>query len=146
MIDKEIIDYVKSRQDETKNSFELMFKSFTQVILSDNQNIKDKINDVKEDIKEVKNKVENQNSSIHTLKEWREGHQSIHNTKEKGFVKTLKIAGFIVTIVAVSATIFFGSRKMKSIEKDMTFINDSLVSPIVRGGYTHYELIKDTLK
>ena len=142
MIPKEVIDYVRDCNDDLKKffneTFSLTMSNFTKTILSDNQEIKDKIKDVKE-------KVETQNGSIHELKEWKAGieggKKTINNIKN-----WLPI---IIAALALGVSIVVSSRSRERsdlIEQKLWWKQDRQIDSATRGGYVHYEIIKDTIR
>lgn len=133
MTDKEIYDALTQREDKICERFEHNIKALTEFIATENQGMKKSIDDLTK-------KVEQQNSSVRKLNEWKAGIEGAEKQKNRGFENTFKVFGFVVAFVAMLTTIYFSYQKTKkdyeSIKTDVVNMIDQYSYDIVtRSGY-----------
>jgi len=70
------------------------------------------LQDVKTNIKEVRDEFKKMNGTLRNVCEWKESHQSMHNTEDKGRDSNLKVAGVVIAFLAMSSGWVFGFANM----------------------------------
>lgn len=121
MIHKEILDYIRDCNRDlielVTKSVDNSLKSFSTIILADNENIKNKI-------KEVRDKVETQNGAIRNLNEWKAG-------VEGGKLRIRNLAIWAPIIIAGLALVLtFSNRKYT--ERQLWWKQDRMLDSTTR--------------
>lgn len=106
MTDNEIHNCIDGKVNENYQRIEKLFASLTKMIASDNQEIRKSIDNLRV-------KVEQQNSSVKHLNEWRAEVTGAEAQKNKGFDKAVRVMGVIIAFVAILVTVYIGSQKTK---------------------------------
>jgi len=127
-----------------------MMKSFSSVLFSEIQGLKD-------DIKEIKENVSKISDCLDDVNKWSSGHQSMHDTLEKEKKINLNTASVIISVIIMSSSIIFGfvglSRKYEKVNDKIEIIDnvqraqerylqykfkEDPIVPITRGGSINY--------
>lgn len=124
--------------EKEREIFEGYFKTLSDVLLTE-------ISGLKEDLKEIKEEVKRINGQVREVCEWKEAHQSMHNTEDKGRDSNLKVAGVVIAFFAMSSGLVFGFANMtkkvdvlkKNLDRQDRYLQwkfgEIPVNPITRG-------------
>lgn len=112
MTDNEIHNCIDGKVNENYQRIEKLFGALTKMIAEDNQEIRKSIDNLRV-------RVEQQNSSVKHLNEWRAEVTGAEAQKNKGFDKVLRVMMFVIGFAALLATVYFGNAKTKKDVVDM---------------------------
>lgn len=138
MIDKDVIEYVrncnKDLLDSISKTIDSTMRNLSQTILSDNQNIKDKLN-------EVKGTLEKQNGKIHGLEAWQSEQRGMSRKEEniaKNKLTTFQMFGIVMAAVVGLCSIlgfiksYTNDKKVESIENKLWWKQDRVIDSTTR--------------
>jgi len=78
-----------------------MTKSFSNVLFTEIQGLKD-------DVKEIKESISKTNDCLAEVNKWSSGHQAIHDAQDNDREKNLKTIGVVIAFLAMASGVFFG--------------------------------------
>lgn len=128
MIDKKIIDYV---QECEKNTFDAIdkaldkrFKSLSELIAYENQDVKERINDLKK-------QVAIQNGSVRELKEWRAKQEGKEAGKSNYIKSIIQAGGFLIAIIMM----LIGYKSLQETTRELDNKIEYMIPINTRGDY-----------